>query len=311
MQVCQKTLTFGEFAEQWLDSRKGTVKDNTYNISYEIVVHKHLLPVFGSRELKSITVFELQDFVNGKAKSLANETVKKIRGRLEGIFNSALVQRLIPVNPMVGLCRASGAETGRKRIYNAEQTELIKSFAETHRFGLGVILLLETGIRRGELLGLQWGDIDFQDGYIQIRRAAADVVNPETRKKEVILDKPKTKFSEREIPISTDLVSLLTRKHGVFGKNENASEFIVKNSKGGVCSPNTWSKTHYHKFMQEMRAYYLEQNVSIPILNPHECRHTKASLWVNGGKPLYAVAKIMGHADVKMFVKTYAKSTPN
>jgi integrase len=279
-----------------------------FNISYAIIVRKHILPQFGECQLNKIATFELQNFLNAKAKILANETVKKISRRLCGIFSAAMLQGLISSNPAIGLHSVKGAETAEKQVYTAEQTALITDFARTHRFGIEIILLLETGMRRGELLGLQWRDVNFNQGCIQIRRAVADVVSAETGKYEVVVGSTKNKSSVRLVPISGEVVSLLIIRHGFFCKDDNTEAFIVRNAKGNVCSPNTWSKTHYHRFMREMHEHYLEQNIDIPVLNPHECRHTRASELVNAGKNIYAVSKFLGHSDIKMLINTYAHS---
>ena len=62
---------------------------------------------------------------------------------------------------------------------------------------------------------------------------------------------------------------------------------------------------HYEIFMRDMREYYLEQGIDIPVLHPHELRHTRASIWINQGLNLYAIAEIMGWADLDMLRKRY------
>ena len=60
--------------------------------------------------------------------------------------------------------------------------------------------------------------------------------------------------------------------------------------------------------MKEMQAYYAEKGIDIPIYTPHQLRHTRASIWVNSGKNIYAVAKVLGHANLDMLQKRYAHS---
>lgn len=81
--------------------------------------------------------------------------------------------------------------------------------------------------------------------------------------------------------------------------------FIFSNKYGKVCSPTNWSERQYGVFMTEMQAYYAAKKIDIPILHPHELRHTRASLWVNSGMNLFAIANILGHADLAMLKKRY------
>jgi integrase len=149
---------------------------------------------------------------------------------------------------------------------------------------------------------LQWRDVDFLQKFICVNKAVADVVNSENGKYEVVVGSPKNKQSTRQIPCTDEFMNVL--KTRCKAKNE----YIVHNSGNGLYSPNTWSDCRYGKFMSDMAALYSNLGVEIPMLNPHECRHTRASLWVNSGLNIYAIARCLGHTDTKMLLKTYAHS---
>ena len=119
---------------------------------------------------------------------------------------------------------------------------------------------------------------------------------------QVILGEPKNDFRRRDVPISTETATLL---NAAFCDDH---EFVISNTNGTMCSPRTWSRRHYDVFMNDMQTHYAKQEENIPKLTPHELRHTRASIWVNDGENLFAVADVLGHADLKMLRKRYAHS---
>jgi integrase len=143
-------MLFREFAEMWLLSKRGTVKDNTYEISYKIVVRKHIIPYFSEKNLAEITPFDVQAFLRTKCGEVSKSLVKKAKQRVKGIFDMAVAMKFCEINPAVQLKYFKGIEQKTLNVYTAEQVGLITDYALQHRFGLDVIILLETGIRRGD-----------------------------------------------------------------------------------------------------------------------------------------------------------------
>ena len=312
-----KTKNFGEWATAWLQSIKGTVKDNTYNLSYVNSVDNHLIPYFGKMNLSDIKQIHIQTFFNEKSKTCSKETQKKIRICLSAIMESAIDNELIFRNPCRKI-KLTGKESEQKQIYTKSQVDLVVKFAQDHRFGLEVMMLLAYGLRRGELLGIKWEDIDFDNKVLHIRHAVADVEDPDTHKMHIVVDDPKTDFSIRDLPLSDSLSELLKKqpKTVIIGRNKHKrkpgvtvnTEFVFHNRFGKVCSPRTWSRRHYDVFMQEMHDFYLQKEtpIDVPILRPHELRHTRTSIWVNEGKNLFAIAATLGWNDLKMLRERYA-----
>ena len=290
---------FDTWARKVLESLKGTVKDSSYNLTYRNSIENHLIPYFKKAHIQEIKQIDIQLYFNKKANEYTIETLKKHRMALSRIFESALQNGLIHVNPCTSIKLSSKKETKKKQTYTEEQCKMVLAYATTHRYGLDVILLLSYGITRSELLGIQWDDIDFEHATLKIERGVTDVVDANTRKSKIVIGKPKNDFRKREIPISSDVVEILKNR-------EKNSIFVFCTEKGTVQSPRTWSRRHYDVFMKDMHTYYMQQGVDVPILHPHELRHTRATLWVNSGANLFAVATVLGHADLKMLRKRYA-----
>ena len=249
--------------------------------------------------LADVLPIHVQSFLNEKKNTHKPESVKKMLRCLNLIYNSAIDNQKCRYNPCNGMS-VKITEKTTKNIYTQEQADLVMAYTYQHRYGFEIRLLLRYGLRRGELLGIiPELDVDYESGSLHIQRAVADAPDPNTRKSRVIVDVPKTSFSDRFIPLAEEDVL-------AFQQISDQSNYAFPNNSGTVYSPWNWSRSHYSSFMHDMHLHYLEQGIDVPELNPHELRHTRTSLWVNNGKNLFSVASVMGWGDLKMLRKRYA-----
>lgn len=299
--ISDSKITFETWARKVLESLKGTVKDSSYNLTYKNSIENHLIPYFGKHHIADIKQIDIQKYFNEKGKTLSEETLKKHKMSLNKIFESAVLNDVCMKNPCQSIKLISEIKPQKKRIYTKEQCKLVLDYSLTHRFGIGIYLMLTYGISRSELLGLKWEDIELNERIMHIRRGVTDVQNASTGKMEVVIGEPKNDFRKRDILLFSETAELLK----IY---QNGSEYVICNSNKKVCSPRTWSRRHYDVFMKDMHKYYQEKGIEIPKLNPHELRHTRASIWVNGGENIFAVADVLGHSDLKMLRKRYAHS---
>lgn len=311
---------FEVWAKKTLDLLKGTVKDSTYSLTFKNSINNHLIPYFGKRRLDDIKPFHIQEYFNQKGKKLALETLMKHKMSLNRIFETAVDNDMCRKSPLRNINISSKIKPMEKEVYTLEETNLILEYAKSHRFGLAIIIMLEYGLSRSEVLGLKWSDVDHQELTLSISRGIADVISADTGIMAAQVGETKNIYRNREIPISQEVSDLIkqapttvvvgrNKKRGIAGKVIK-SEYIIHNKDGNYCSPSVWSKRRYNVFMNEMQAYYASQEKPIQIakLPPHCLRHTRATLWVNEGKNLYAIAKMLGHTDLEMISKRYGHS---
>lgn len=297
-------IAFDVWARKVLDMLKGTVKDSSYMLHYKGTIENHLIPYFGKHKLSQIKQIDIQRYFNKNQDIYSLETLKKHKMALNKIFECAIQNDIIYKNPCTAIKLTSKIKAEKKSTYTEEQCKLVLAYAETHRYGLDIILMLSYGISRSELLGIQWDDIDVDEKVLHISRGVADVQNATTGKMEVIVGETKNEFRKRAIPLSSHIIDIIMAR-------ERNGLYVFSNIKGNVQSPRTWSRRHFEVFMRDMHAYYAEQGIDVPMLHPHELRHTRATLWVNSGANLFAVADVLGHSDLKMLRKRYAHSDVN
>lgn len=296
-------MPFDSWAKKVLDSLKGTMKDSSFEYHYRIPVRDYLTPYFGKRRMQDIKQIDIQNYFNKQKSKLALDTLKCHRMVIRRIFESAVQNDIIQKNPCEGIRISSDIKPQEKRTYTKEQCDLVLEYAKAHRFGLDITLLLEYGISRSELLGIQWDDIDFDSCTLHICRGVATVRDQSTLQVSAVAGDTKNVFRNRLIPLTEETTKRL--HDASMGRK---CDFVFCTKDGTMQTPRNWDRRHYKVFMRDMHNHYAEQGINIPELTAHELRHTRATLWVNSGANLFAIADILGHSDLKMLRKRYAHS---
>lgn len=296
--------------------KKPYVKGNTYNGTYLAPVRCHLIPYFGEMELAEIRPIQIQEYINKMARRYAPETIKKDFTILSFILQHAVENGLCQMNPALRSIRIPKVERANKKAYTQMEYSKAYTFAKSHPDGLPIMLMMETGISRSELLGLQWEDIDTENKVLHVRQGL--VAYQALDEKAWILESSglKNAYRRRDIPlVDDDLINRLAEKPQIIqvkGKQKEAEEmiqtkFVFHSPEGLPYQPNNWSNRVFLPFMRELRKAYPE----LPSLSPHELRHTRATLWLAQGISPLMVAKLLGHSDVKMLAKVYDHTSVN
>lgn len=288
-----KSVSFSSWANKWLKTYKlGKVKETTYNFTYKRNLEKYIIPYFGNADLKCIKQIDIQGYFNNVVNKENNEPLSlsvldKHKMILHSIFDAAIDNDLCFKNPVKNITFPNTSGAIEKDVYTSEQYERFKNACYKHEY-YDMIILGEVGLRRSELLGLQWEDIDFEERTVFIRRAVTQV------KGKIIVDLPKSKKSIRILPISDEVVE-------IFKKIDNSGLFVMRNKKNAnnPLSPHTYGD----KFARRMRA--LSEEVGIPELTPHELRHTYGTLLRESGVDIYTIQRLLGHSDISITSKIY------
>lgn len=279
-------ISFSDWANKWLTVyKKPYVTDNTYRLTYENFIVNHIIPYFKAAKLKNIRSIDIQRFFDQKQKELSQSSLDKLHLCLFGIFDKAIDNDLIVKNPVKNVIYKSSKEKNVKNVWTDEQIALAKSFfADTLP---EAVLMLDTGLRRGEMLGLMWSDIDFENKILTVRRSVTD-----KQCGGVEISPPKME-SYRTIPIQTSLCELLD-------KLPHSSEYVFPNARNVAQSPRAFSK-RLKNAMQRL----CEQYPDIPQLTAHEMRHTRGTQLRRNGTDIYTIQKIMGHKDINVTANIY------
>ena len=292
-----ENFNFETWALLWLETYKsGMVKDNSYWGTYHNPVVKHLIPHFGNRKLADIKPLDVQIYFKSLQNSYALETQRKIRAALNAIFVTAMENELCEKNPVTSTLKLkSNVPEPTKKAYNEEQYKIVWNFALKHPYGLSILLLMELGISRSELLGISWDNIDIEKQTITLTDGTVSQKNLKTGHWEVVTNGLKTKYRHRILPISKTIVDIIR------DTPKSKSGYLISSPRGNVYRPELWYRRCYKRFMNDL----LSQYPDIPYLTPHELRHTRASLWYDKGISLLDIAYLGGWCDLEMLRKRY------
>ena len=276
------TTNFKVYVEEWWRLYKEPTLKPTTKATYRVMLDAHIYPAFGEKLLSEITTAMIQEFFHGM-KHLAHGTIQKVKNILNMVFQSAVEDELIRKNPVESkkLINPSAKHTIRNPLDNDEVTDIINNLNKlsTQERRL-VALLIFTGLRRGEALGLHWEDIDIDDNLIHVRHNVAFPDNNQP-----FITTPKTKSSIRCIPIDKRLFEYL---HPL----ENTGYVI-----GGE-TPITF--TTYRRMWER-----IGKKINLHDAKPHVLRHTACTGMYEAGIDEKTLQAIAGHANITTTMNQY------
>lgn len=275
-------MTLSEWIPQWLNAyKRGTIKDSSY---HQLELLERRIPdELKGKDLNDIKPMDLQAFFNAFAKSASKSYMDKMRVMVNTLFRTAIDNGYCNKNPTINL-KIPQVDEIPSNSFTAEEFRIILSYAQTYiprRIGVAVIVLLLTGIRRGELLGLKWDDL--AENHFCIRRS----VFMKNGRPCVEENSAKTKSSIRVVPLLPEVsyyIHTLPRN----------GEFIFSTASGGLMFPRNFSRD-YDRFFELLR----DAEPSVRRLSIHSCRHTFATHALESSQNIRVVQEILGHSNIK------------
>ncbi|MBO0471752.1 site-specific integrase [Enterococcus sp. DIV0242_7C1] len=300
-----KTLTLHTFTSNyngtvenwmiyWLDNvAKKQIKRTTY-YSYLRLTKNHILSILGDQKICDLTKNDLQDFVDLlEMKGLSSGTIRNIFNIIKKGLDSAVNKNYLESNPCSGIVLPQYRRKKVQALTLAQQKKLeVLAFQEQ---GCSpIILALYSGMRIGEISGLKWTDINFEENLIQVKRTVSRILNEEgiTYKTKVDMDKPKTWDSERIIPLAENLKKYLLER-----RRKQDSEYVVS-CKGRFAEPRVIN----YRFQK------IVSNLDIGNIHFHVLRHTFATRCLENGADIASLSRLMGHQSTRMTLDIYTDS---
>ena len=284
-------LTVKELFDEWLSAVRIRVKLSTY-ANYQMKVYKHILSVFGEMRYDTLTVQMLNSYIQSKINSelsakyvsdiiIVFKTMAKYSAKIHGFRNILADVELPKVHrkEAVLLTRSQQLQLCRYLQRNLCTTSLC------------VLLSLYTGLRIGEVCGLMWGDIDFDKSIITVRRTVQRI-HTGNHGTSLIADTPKSRSSQRSIPIPTFILKLLRKSRS----NDN---FYVLSGSTTIIEPRTLQR----------RFKSILKKANLPSVNYHSLRHAFATNCLQAGFDVKTLSEILGHASVETTLNRYVHTS--
>ena len=285
-----------ELLELWLERyMKHTIKIRTYN-RYKSICELHLIKDLGEYELEELKPNVLQDFLLQKIDgNYSTNTIKGIVSVLKQALKLAITLEFVDKEYCSNL-KMPSSEEKEISVFTKKEQQVIESFCLNHkkRNYIGIVICLYTGIRLGELLALTWDDIDFNSNLLTINKTSYSAkVDGKTQ---IIVDKPKTKKSNRVIPLPNQLVKLLK-----IIKKESNSKYVITTRNSGMVGNRSYQRTFK----------FILKKVNVPYRNFHSLRHTFATNAIELGMDVKTLAEILGHTNAMITLNRYSHSLLN
>ena len=288
--------------DEWFENyAKIKVRPSSHQ-TYRGYIDNHIKPNIGKIPLEKLTSLELQklykklltsgriDRVESKkqAKGLSPKTVRNIHQIIASAMKLAKEQKIIASDPTEGCALPKLEHKEMKTLPIEELTSFLREAKDSGVFEMYYVEL-STGLRRGELLGLKWEDIDLEHGNLRVKRQVARINGK-------VVEAPlKTKNAYRTLPLAEDTIQVLKQQRNKTG----SSPWVFPSPTGGPISPD--SVLHMlHRVLKR---------AGLPKVRFHDLRHTFATLALQNGVDIKTVSGMLGHFSAGFTLDTYAHVT--
>jgi len=300
-------LTVSAFLDDWLRHCEARKLSPSTVRGYRGIVNCYIVPAIGKTKLQRLTTGDVQHMydrastkgrVRGEGDGLSNRTVFHIHRVLSTALNYAVALQYLQTN-VARFAHPPKPEDREMQALDVEAVQKMLTALETwpdHRLRAIALIAIFTGLRRGELLGLRWQDVDLERGTVTVAQAAQYV-----KGEGVIFRQPKTHKSRRTIALPATAVEAL-KAHAaaqadeiaLVGEGYVSQDLVFASADGSPMKPDTLSLA--------FRRFRVAQKLEVRF---HDLRHTHATLMLKANVPLKVVSKRLGHSTAKLTIDTY------
>lgn len=295
------------FMLNWLRQTKmNELKPISYD-RLEQTILTHIVPRIGLIQVASLTADDIQQMLNKiRDEGFKYSTIKKVYNALTDCFRTAVEKRQLPYNPTLGVTipRKDVFDEGEIKCYTQEEAKALceaamavhGNGAPKYRLGACIPILLNTGIRAGELAGLRWSDVNFEKKEIRVHSTRTVVRDRggKRRYKTITQNTTKTKSGTRTIALNGRAIEAFEKLRQITGD----AEFVYSNAKGEPMSygyiGSLVNRVAVAAGLPEDRRF-----------SPHALRHTFASLLFENKVPIETISKLMGHSSIQVTQNIY------
>ncbi|WP_181557086.1 tyrosine-type recombinase/integrase [Thermaerobacillus caldiproteolyticus] len=294
----ESTEDFPVFMERWFNtSYKKTVEITTAN-SREYIIRNHIMKHFEHKKINEITTFDIDCFYVDKLDDgYSGAYIRHMHNLLNQAFDQAVRWSLVKMNP-VRNAKPPKVKSEEKTTWTVDEVNRFLNLIKNRSIEIPYFLAIFTGMRRGEVLGLKWDDVDFENKKIRIKRSLCFVSG-----QGLIFKEPKTQKSKRQISISQHVVNVLKKhkqkqefqKEKLWRQYED-NNLIVCTDDGKPLDPRNLLRQFYR----------LIEEANVPRISFHDLRHTHATILMQQGENPKVVSERLGHSRVGITLDLYS-----
>lgn len=294
-------LTVGEYLKKWLVEIKPNIREKTW-IQYKQTIHNHLLPTLGSIRLWDVKPDLIQRFYSQKIDAgIGLHTLRMVHAVLHAALARAVKWSYITRNPAAVVDKPKVPRKEMSTLDSLEVNQLLH-VAHDSRYEALYYLAVTTGMRQGELLGLQWPDLDWSTSTLAIQRQLQRISG-----KGLVFTEPKSKTSKRNVILGSYVITKLEQRLQALqterlfaGDRWTELDLIFSTSIGTPVDPRSLLRD-FHGILSR---------AGLPRIRFHDLRHTAASLMLQEGIHVKVVQERLGHSSITLTLDTYSHVLP-
>lgn len=302
--MARKPLTVADAVKVWFDLKRREVSGNSA-AGYGVAIERHLLPTLGDRPVVELTHDEIQNVVNGwRDAGKGAQTIARCLLVLRSSLARQVQQGNLPYNPASDIVKESPKKRRELTVWTAEEAARFLKAAEADSLGPFWCMTLLEGMRRGEVLGLRWVDVQWSAGDSEATAFIRQTVVPDLANggKAIVQPRAKTRSSERAVVLTAPTIRALKAhrdrqkfQRQALGEVWEDSGLIVTNETGGPLNPSN-VKAHRERLIAA---------AGVPQLTTHDLRHIAATTMLAAGTSPALVSRKIGHSSIQTTVDLY------
>ena len=295
--------TLEEYGRFWLENKPKAIRAISRQ-SYQSTLEKHLYPALGHLKLEKLTAAHLDALYKTMlAKPLSTRVVKYVHTLVHGMLKQAVKWGKLPRN-VAEAATPPSLITQQMKVWTPKDAVRFLEFTALDRLRAAWYLALFAGLRRAELLGLRWQDIDLEKAEISVNQGMV-AVKTKGEKTKLEFSAPKTRASQRTVPITPDTVDVLkehlerqAKEREQCGEHWHETGLVFTSSIGTAINPANLARAYKKSICM----------AGVPDIRLHDLRHTSASLAIARGDNAKVVSERLGHTNVAFTLNTYVKT---
>lgn len=289
-------LTVATFLQRWLqDVARPSVRASVHR-RYTDIVRLRIVPQIGGVSLSRLTPAHVQGMLTSlEDKGVSPRGRQMTFDRLHRALGQALQWGLVPRNVCDAVTRPR-APRPTMRVFTPEQVDTLLTAARDDRFHALYVLAITTGLRQGELLGLQWDDIDLARAVLHVRHALHEVAG------RIWLDEPKTPKARRAVDLPAMAVASLREHRERMLREGHPHGLVFCDTQGGSVRKSNLVRRSFLPLLKK---------ASLPRIRFHDLRHTAATLLLLQGVHPKVVQERLGHSQISITLDTYSHVLPS
>lgn len=298
-----KRMTVEQFLNLWLrDYAKRKMRASSYSIR-ELLVQKRIVPAIGNIELEKLNPVDINKFY-GKLQdeNLSSSYIHSIHSLLRSALKKAIQWQITNRNIMSGV-EPPRLEKTKIQTWTIEDIQTFLDASRENVCHIGFVLAAFTGMRRGEVLGLRWGDVDLENKKLTVAQSVYWIPG-----EGVIFQEPKTENSVRQIALSENVVKELKKRKAeqaqhklLLGPGYKDHDLVCCWEDGSPIKPRNFLE-HFERMIKA---------ADVPKIRFHDIRHTHATLLLKMGENIKVVSERLGHSRTSTTSDIYTHVLPD